>query len=61
MGRVRALVRRRDMGMTTAEYAIGVCGAGGFAGLLYKFLTSDWGPRLLETVAKRVLAVFGGG
>lgn len=32
MSRIQALTRTRDAGMSTAEYAIGVCGAGGFAG-----------------------------
>lgn len=41
---------RNEEGATTAEYAV-CTGAGvGFAGVLYKFLTSDSGQELLKTV-----------
>lgn len=59
MNRVRALVRGGDAGMSTAEYAIGVCGAGGFAGLLYKLLTSTWGQHLFDAIAKKVFSAIG--
>jgi Protein of unknown function (DUF4244) len=58
MSRLVALLRRED-GMSTAEYAIGVCGAGGFAGLLYKLLTSTWGQQLFSNIAKRVFSILG--
>lgn len=61
MGRVRALVAQREAGMSTAEYAIGICGAGGFAGLLYKLLTGGFGQQLLESVFKKVLSLVGLG
>jgi hypothetical protein len=32
---------RSDSGMTTAEYAVGTVAACGFAGVLYKIVTSD--------------------
>jgi hypothetical protein len=38
-GRVRAL-RRRDDGMSTAEYAVGTVAAVAFAGILLKVVTS---------------------
>ena len=42
--------RRGEDGATTAEYAT-VTGCGvGFAGLLYKFLTSDSGQQLLSLI-----------
>ena len=34
-------VARGDVGMTTAEYAVGTVAACGFGGILYKILTSD--------------------
>lgn len=48
---VKSLVPVRDeQGATTAEYAV-CTGAGvGFAGLLFKFLTSDLGKSFLELV-----------
>ncbi len=36
--------------MTTAEYAVGTVSACGFAGLLFKLLTSDLGRSLLEGI-----------
>lgn len=34
-------LRREDVGLTTAEYAVGTCAAVGLGGLLMKLLTSD--------------------
>ena len=59
MSRISALASSREAGMSTAEYAIGVCGAGGFAGLLYKLLTSTWGQNVLDAIAKKVFSVLG--
>lgn len=59
MNRFQALARSRDAGMSTAEYAIGVCGAGGFAGMLFKLLTSTWGQHLIDAIGKRVMGVLG--
>lgn len=41
---------RGEEGMTTAEYAVGTVSACGFAGLLFKLLTSDLGRNLLEGI-----------
>jgi len=49
------LASRTEEGMSTAEYAIGTVGACGFAGLLYKLLTSEFGQNLLENVLDKVL------
>ena len=50
------LVRSRDeQGMSTAEYAVGTVGACGFAGLLYKLLTSDLGQEIIRSIFERVL------
>ncbi|MDQ3484993.1 MAG: DUF4244 domain-containing protein, partial [Actinomycetota bacterium] len=38
---------RSEDGMNTAEYAVGTVGACGFATILYKLLTSDFGQNLL--------------
>lgn len=52
----RTMIHKRDeVGATTAEYAV-CTGAGvGFAGLLFKFLTSDTGQHIVNTVFDRVL------
>jgi hypothetical protein len=56
--RVRQVARRRgESGATTAEYAV-CTGAGvGFAGLLFKFLTSGAGEHIVNTVFDKVMAV----
>jgi len=47
--------RRDEAGATTAEYAV-CTGAGvGFAGLLFKFLTSDAGQHVIKTVFDHVV------
>ncbi|MFL6107679.1 MAG: DUF4244 domain-containing protein [Marmoricola sp.] len=53
-----ATERLRDqIGATTAEYAV-CTGAGvGFAGLLFKVLTSDTGQKIVNTVFDRVLGM----
>lgn len=45
---------RNEEGMNTAEYAVGTVSACGFATLLYKLLTSDFGQDLLETIFDKV-------
>jgi hypothetical protein len=48
---------RDEAGATTAEYAV-CTGAGvGFAGLLFKFLTSDTGQQIVKTVFDHVMKV----
>ena len=48
---------RGEFGATTAEYAV-CTGAGvGFAGLLFKFLTSDAGQNIIKTVFDGVLKI----
>ena len=52
-----AIGRRDEAGATTAEYAV-CTGAGvGFAGLLFKFLTSDTGQHIVKTVFDHVLKI----
>lgn len=51
------LARRTEDGMNTAEYAVGTVGACGFAGILYKLLTSDFGQNILQSVFDRVLTL----
>ncbi|MBA2444988.1 MAG: DUF4244 domain-containing protein [Nocardioidaceae bacterium] len=43
--------------MTTAEYAVGTVSACGFAGILYKILTSDFGQSLLEGLLDKVTSL----
>jgi hypothetical protein len=54
MGKIKG---RDEVGATTAEYAV-CTGAGvGFAGLLFKFLTSDAGQHIIKTVFDSVLKI----
>ena len=50
-------LRHDDQGMSTAEYAVGTVAACGFAGILYKLLTSDQVLSLLTDIVKRALTV----
>lgn len=47
---------RRDDGMTTAEYAVGIIAAVAFAGILYKVVTSSAVSAALTAIVKRALA-----
>lgn len=44
-----------DRGMSTAEYAVGMIAACGFAALLYKILTSGTVQSLLQSLISRAL------
>ncbi len=48
---------RDEVGMNTAEYAVGTVGACGFAGLLYQLLTSEFGRNLLQGLFDKVLTL----
>ncbi len=49
--------RKGEVGATTAEYAV-CTGAGvGFAGVLFKLITSDLGQKILSTVFDKVLDI----
>lgn len=52
-----AVGSRTEDGMSTAEYAVGTVSACGFAGVLYKILTSDWGTSLLQSILDKVIGV----
>jgi len=43
--------------MTTAEYAVGTVAACGFAGILFKLLTSDAVVKMLKDIIERALTV----
>ena len=47
--------RRSDRGMTTAEYAVGTVAACGFAGVLYKVVTSTPVLGLITDVIEHAL------
>jgi hypothetical protein len=49
-----SVAARRDDGMTTAEYAVGTVSACGFAGILFKILTSSWGESLLQGILDKI-------
>lgn len=52
-----AVGSRTEDGMSTAEYAVGTVSACGFAGVLYKILTSEWGESLLQSVLDKVIGL----
>ncbi|MEV5611467.1 DUF4244 domain-containing protein [Streptomyces sp. NPDC052225] len=59
-GRARRWVRqvrsaRRDAGMVSAEYAVGLLAAVGFAGLLYEVVTSDVVQTTLQSMVTKAL------
>ncbi|WP_330348770.1 DUF4244 domain-containing protein [Streptomyces sp. NBC_00582] len=59
--RLRALVcgmrgARRDAGMVTSEYAMGIVAAVGFAVLLYQVVTSDAVSTQLQDIVRRALS-----
>jgi hypothetical protein len=60
-GTVSRVVRRvgtdGEEGMTTAEYAVGTVAACGFAGVLFKLLTSDSVVRMLKDIVERALTI----
>ncbi|MET8246700.1 DUF4244 domain-containing protein [Streptomyces sp. NPDC005202] len=53
--RMRALVRR-DAGMVTSEYAMGIIAAVAFAVLLYEVVTSGQVKSELQAIVKRALS-----
>lgn len=57
MKRLIAVLRGQDRGMATAEYAVGTIAACGFAGVLYKILTSKAVEDVLVHVVKAALSV----
>ncbi|MEU6405443.1 DUF4244 domain-containing protein [Streptomyces sp. NPDC046985] len=56
--RLRVLVRwmRRDAGMVTSEYAMGIIAAVAFAVLLYEVVTSGQVKTELQNIVKRALS-----
>ena len=52
---------RSEVGITTAEYAVGTAAGAGLAGLLYKLLTGGFGEQLLRTLFDHVLGLLGIG
>ena len=52
---------RNQRGVTTAEYAVVTAAGCGFAGILIKLLTSDWGESLLKKLFDFFLSMIGLG
>ncbi|MBA2464784.1 MAG: DUF4244 domain-containing protein [Nocardioides sp.] len=50
---------RKEQGIATAEYAVATAAGCGFAAVLIKLLTSDWGQGLLKTLFELVLKMIG--
>ncbi|MGW1025085.1 DUF4244 domain-containing protein [Streptomyces sp. NPDC002577] len=55
--RTASEVLRRDEGMVTSEYAMGLIAAVGFASLLYKVLTSGQVMAALQGIVDKALDV----
>ncbi|WP_406172063.1 DUF4244 domain-containing protein [Streptomyces sp. NBC_00996] len=55
--RMRALAARRDAGMVTSEYAVGIIAAVAFAAVLYKVVTSGQVSEELQGIVGRALNV----
>ncbi|MDT9699497.1 DUF4244 domain-containing protein [Streptomyces sp. P17] len=53
--RMRAFVARRDAGMVTSEYAMGIIAAVAFAVVLYKVVTSGQVSAELQAIVKKAL------
>ena len=53
--RMRAFGARRDSGMVTSEYAMGIIAAVAFAVVLYKVVTSGQVSAELQAIVKRAL------
>ncbi len=50
---------RNQRGVTTAEYAVVTAAGCGFASVLIKLLTSDWGQGLLKTLFTILMKILG--
>ena len=50
---------RTQRGVTTAEYAVVTAAGAGFASVLIKMLTSDFGKQLLATLFDLIMKVIG--
>jgi hypothetical protein len=57
--RRRCSRRPRDLGMSTAEYAVGTVAAAAFAGLLFKIVTSSQVREMLTQIIHRALNLVG--
>jgi hypothetical protein len=50
---------RSQKGVASAEYAVATAAGCGFAAVLIKLLTSDWGQELLKTLFSIILKMVG--
>lgn len=50
---------RTQNGVASAEYAVATAAGCGFAAVLIKLLTSDWGQELLKTLFSIILKMVG--
>lgn len=50
---------RSQKGVASAEYAVATAAGCGFAAVLIKLLTSEWGQNLLKTLFELVLKLIG--
>lgn len=59
VARLRTSRVRSARGAVSAEYAVATAAGCGFASVLIKLLTSDWGKALLKALFNIVLSVLG--
>lgn len=58
----RSTTRRRDqVGAASAEYAAVTAAGVGFASILIKLITSDWGQQLIKTIVEVFFKMIGLG
>ena len=50
---------RSERGVTTAEYAVVTAAGCGFASVLIKLLTSDWGQAMLKKLFELIWSLVG--
>ncbi|MSO33984.1 MAG: DUF4244 domain-containing protein [Candidatus Nanopelagicaceae bacterium] len=56
--RLAILFKSGELGMATAEYAVTTVAACGFAGMLYKLLSSESIAKLIGDLMRRALSSF---
>ena len=54
---MKALLRRRESGMTTAEYTVGTLGACTVGGVLVKIGQSEWFGDLVKDVLSKIPSI----
>ena len=59
MSRLWRVLRSTDVGMSTAEYCIGMIAACALAGVLFKILSGNWVEGLIKGVISKAFSLIG--